>query len=83
MIGRKWPKHERSMTTLVSNLFDEATGRGRALVGILLNEVGSLSGPVNLDGQQNFDRMLRNSFAANGRGELQLYWSKSGYHGGV
>ena len=41
MVDKKWPKHTMNVAILASSLFQQATGRGRALVGVLLNDVGA------------------------------------------
>ena len=75
VIGTKWPKHETRLRSLVVDLFNAATQRGRALVGILLNEVGNMSDLVTEEGRNNFNRMLVNSFRDARGEEPQVHWS--------
>ena len=57
--GQKWSKHEGRLLVLVQDLFHQATDRGRALLGVLLNEVGNLSDLVDDKGRENMDCMLQ------------------------
>ena len=60
--SKKWHQHEARLSQLVSELFIAARERGRALSGILLNEVGNLSELVDEQGRQNMNSMLQTRF---------------------
>ena len=78
MTGNKWPKHKERLKRLVSDFFREAPANGRALVGILLNEVGSLSDLVSTEGRRNFEAMLKICFLENINEEpAVLAWAPS------
>ena len=83
VIGAKWPKHEIRLHSLVLDLFNAATQRGRALVGILLNEVGNMSDLVTEEGRNNFNRMLVNSFSRGQRRRAASALEPRRDHGGV
>ena len=74
--GQKWPKHEGRLLVLVQDLFHQATDRGRALLGVLLNEVGNLSDLVDDRGRENMDCMLQTGFLRSCQEEPNIYWSE-------
>ena len=74
--GKKWPEHEMRLGDMVSDLFIAANERGRELLGVLLNEVGSTSDPVDEQGIDNIDNMMTASFQRSCNEEPQLFWGR-------
>ena len=74
--GKGWYKHEGRLIVLVQELFDQATERGRALLGVLLNEVGNLSDLVDDEGRKHMNVMLQTAFLRSCEEKPNIYWSK-------
>ena len=78
--GQQWFKkkdgHEDRLLRLVQDLFGQAGGRGRALLGILLNEVGNLSDLVKDQGRKNMDAVLQKAFQLSCQEAPNIHWSE-------